>query len=311
MTAPTAWDARHDAPIVHWADIALFAPRSEKAHYVIAPARERGEKLPLHVLFQPGDGDTLIVVLHGAIDREKYSPPRFEWLGTLGGRSEHILYVADPTLALAPDLQIGWYIGNAKGDVLDRVARLAARTRDALGAEQVLFVGGSAGGFASLMVSARTPDSRALAFNPQISVADYHARFARRLREVAFPEHADLDEARRAHPRRLSVLDAYPATATMTNRALIVQNIGDEFHRENHLGKLAAQLQMPVARALSTDGRMEFDLRSLSEGHDMPYRHILLRYLDLVITRWNEGRVVKDDDDISVTAPTDERTTDR
>ncbi|MGP9604656.1 hypothetical protein ACT3SY_17800 [Brachybacterium sp. AOP42-E1-35] len=311
MTARTAWDARHDAPIVRWADLALFSPRPEKTHYVIAPAPHRGETLPLEVLFQPGEGDTLLVVLHGAIDREKYTPPRFEWFGTLKGRREHVLYVADPTLSLASDLQIGWYVGNENVDVLDRVARLAARTRDALGAQKVLFMGGSAGGYASLMVSARTPGSRTLAFNPQITIADYHARFARRLREVAFPEHADLAEARRAHPRRLSVLDAYPATATMTNRALIVQNFGDEFHRENHLGKLAAQLGMPLERALSTDGRMEFDVRSLSEGHDMPYRHILLQYLDLVLGRWDEDRLIRDDDEFEVTAPTDEGEADR
>lgn len=311
MTARIDWDTRHDAPIVHWADLALFAPRPQKAHYIIDPAPHHGETLPLEVLFQPGDGDTLIVVLHGAIDREKYSPPRFEWLGTLAGRSEHVLYVADPTLSLASDLQIGWYVGTGAEDVLDRVARLVARTRDTIGVQKVLLMGGSAGGYASLMVGARTPDSRVLAFNPQVTIAAYHARFARRLREVAFSEYADLEEARRAHPRRLSVLDSYPSTSTMAHRALIVQNIADEFHRENHLGALAAQLGMPVERALSEDGRMEFDLRSLSAGHDMPYRHILLRYLDLMLERWDEERVIRDDDDISAAAPTDEGTTSR
>ncbi|MGP9736136.1 alpha/beta hydrolase family protein [Brachybacterium sp. AOP42-C2-15] len=311
MTAPTAWDTRHDAPIIRWADLALFSPRPEKARYQIAPAPHHGETLPLEVLYQPGEGDTLIVVLHGAIDREKYTPPRFEWLGTLAGRTEHVLYVADPTLSLASDLQIGWYVGSGSEDVLDRVARLVARTRDAIGAKRVLLMGGSAGGYASLMVGARTPDSRVLAFNPQVTIADYHARFARRLREVAFADHADLEVARRAHPRRLSVLDAYPSTSTMPHRALIVQNVADEFHRVNHLGKLAAQLGMPVARALSEDGRMEFDLRTLSAGHDMPYRHILLRYLELVLERWDEERVIRDDDDISVDAPTDEGTISR
>lgn len=306
MNAQAPWDSRHDAPIVRWADLSLFTPRPEKTHYVIAPAPDRDERLPLEVLFQPGSGDTLIVVLHGAIDREKYAPPRFEWLGTLADRSEPVLYVADPTLSSASDLQIGWYVGTESEDVLDRVARLAERTRDALGVRKVLFMGGSAGGFASLMISARVPGSRALAFNPQITIADYHARFARRLREVVFPQLADLEIARRLHPRRLSVLDAYPSTSTMVNKALIVQNLGDDFHRENHLGKLAEQLGLPVDRALSADGRMEFDLRWFSDGHDMPYRHILLRYLDLVLERWDEDRVIRDDDELAPAEHTDE-----
>lgn len=297
------WDSRHEAQIVHWADLALFRPGSDRTHYVIAPDPAHSETRPLHTLYQPGVGDTLIVVLHGAIDREKYTLPRFEWLGTLAGRGEHILYIADPTLQLASDLQIGWYVGTTGADVIGRVSRLAERTREALGARRILFVGGSAGGFASLMASARVPGSRALAFNPQVTISEYYDRFVNRFLNVALPDHSGFDAARAALPGRLSVLDAYPSTARMSNRALIVQNSGDTFHMERHLGHLATQLGLSAERALSEDGRVEFDVRYFGEGHAMPYRHVLTRYLDLTLERWDEERVIRSDADVPELEP--------
>jgi pimeloyl-ACP methyl ester carboxylesterase len=282
--------------VINWADLSLFAPRSRAGHYVIAPDSSRAEKRPLHVLFQAGEGDTLIVVLHGAIDRGKYTLPRFEWLGTLKSRREHVLYVADPTLELASDLQIGWYVGTAEVDETARLVRLVEALRTDLGVARVLFMGGSAGGFASLMASARVAGSRALAFNPQITISEYYPRFVNRLMQVSLPEFASFDEARASLPSRLSVLDVIPTTGKMTNRALIVQNSGDSFHMENHLGHLAAQLEMPVARSVSPDNRMEFDVRYYGEGHSMPYRHVLTKYLDLTMERWSDERIIDSDD---------------
>lgn len=301
MSTPTStasWDDRHGAQIVEWADLALFRPSGQRTHYVIAPDPARAETAGLHALHQPGSGEALIVVLHGAIDREKYTLPRFEWLGTLTDRPENVLYVADPTLDLAADLQIAWYVGTSTADAVDRVARLAASTAEAVAARRILFVGGSAGGFASLMASARVPGSRALAFNPQITISEYHRRFVNRFLEVALNDHDDFDSARAALPGRLSVLDAYPSTARMVNRALIVQNRGDSFHVDNHLAHLAAQLGLPAERTVSEDGRMEFDLRYFGEGHAMPYRHVLTRYLDLTLERWDEARVIRAEADI-------------
>ena len=83
----------------------------------------------------------------------------------------------------------------------------------------------------------------------------------------------------------------------MLNRALIVQNSGDEFHMENRLGHLARQVSLPADRAVSEDGNLEFDVRYFSDGHSMPYRHVLLRYLDLTLTRWDEERIVKGSDE--------------
>lgn len=310
MSTLTAWDSRHEAPIVRWADIALFSPRPEKTHYAISPAPESGEKQALQALFQPGQSDTLVVVLHGAVDREKYTLPRFEWFGTLTDRQEHVLYVADPTLALAADLQIGWYVGTESADVTGRVVRLALMIQARLGLARILFLGGSAGGFAALMASARVPGSRALAFNPQITIAEYHPRFVRRFLELALPRFDGFDAARTALPGRLSVLDAYPSTTRMNNRALIVQNSRDDFHLDNHLSHLARHLSLPMESTISEDGAMEFDIRRFGDGHAMPYRHVLTRYLDLSLGRWDEDRVVMDRDiveldDEGVNAPGD------
>lgn len=297
MTIATPqWDTRHDAEVVQWADLSLFSPNGKRGHYVFAPDRSRGEIRPLHALYQPGTADALVVVLHGAIDREKYTIPRFEWLGTLKDRDEHVLYVADPTLGLSSDLQIGWYVGTETSNELARVVRLATQLRDRLGVNRVLFMGGSAGGFASLMASSDVPGSRALAFNPQVTIGEYYPRFVARFMQVALPGFATFADARAELPGRLSVLDAVPATGQMVNRSVIVQNSGDTFHMENHLGHLAAQLGLPLESAVSVDGGMEFDIRYFGEGHSMPYRHVLTKYLDLSLERWDDARVVHESD---------------
>lgn len=294
MTIATPqWDPRHDAEVIQWADPSLFAPNGKRGHYVFAPDKSRNERGPLHALYQPGTTDTLIVVLHGAIDREKYTLPHFEWLGTMKERQEHVLYVGDPTLALAADLQIGWYVGTRESDELARVVRLATQARHKLGLARVLFMGSSAGGFASLMASSHVPGSRALSFNPQVTISEYYPRFVKRFMQVALPSFASFEDARAALPGRLSVLDTVTSTTQMRNRALIVQNSGDTFHMEDHLGHLSTQLGLPLESTVSTDGGMEFDIRYFGDGHSMPYRHVLTKYLDLTLERWDDERVVR------------------
>ena len=55
--------------------------------------------LPLEALLVNKDSDILVVSLHGATDREKYSIPRFEWLKSMLEDGYSALYLSDPTLA--------------------------------------------------------------------------------------------------------------------------------------------------------------------------------------------------------------------
>lgn len=55
--------------------------------------------------------DVLVVGLHGATVRSKFTLPRFEWFRTLRKTEYNSLYFSDPTLCLSPKLELAWYTG--------------------------------------------------------------------------------------------------------------------------------------------------------------------------------------------------------
>jgi pimeloyl-ACP methyl ester carboxylesterase len=274
------YDKQHQAPVVRWADARLFRPGTDRTHYVISPDRRRHETFPLETLWVPGTNNTMLVIFHGALPRDKYTLPRFEWLGTLDGRNDNLLFIADPALRLKGDLSIAWFTGTAEDDITRRAADLIRLAAESCGARQVLLLGGSAGGYAALMASAQVPGSRALAFSPQTTIAEYYPRFVRAYRETVFPQFTDMDAARAGLPGRLSALDVYRDTTAMTNSVHIVQNSGDDFHVENHLRPFLDQLGLSTETTTSEDGRVRVTLEYFSDGHGMPYRDILVQYVD-------------------------------
>jgi pimeloyl-ACP methyl ester carboxylesterase len=279
----SATDARYGVPLWRWADLDLVDGRGQAAHHVIPSGDGTGALID--VLVRPGTGNVLVVVLHGALDRDKYRPPRFEWHATLQNRSEHLMFVADPGIDMAPDLAIAWYTGTEGDDVQARIADLAQRVAVQLGASRIAFVGGSGGGFAAMMISHLVPESVALAFSPQTSIAAYYPRFVRRYREVVLPQFASMEEAGRAMQGRLSALDVYTESARLTNRVVLVQNTGDEFHMTNHLRPFLKQLGLPMETGTYVGGKVDLHLRYFSAGHGMPYKDILTEYLDETLAR--------------------------
>lgn len=131
--------------------------------------------------------DTLIVTFHGALDRDKYTIPRFERVRTTEPFGTSCLYWADPSLWLDDSLALSWYTG--AGD-LDLFALLADRSCDiarAIDARRIIFTGSSGGGFAALQTSALVPGSTALVFNPQTAISRYWETVQRKYLAVCQP----------------------------------------------------------------------------------------------------------------------------
>lgn len=118
---------------------------------------------------------TLMVSLHGALDRKIFSIPRFERLRSLLSYRVSSLYFADPSLHIAPSLELAWYTGWEGTDVHRDIARWIMATAEEIGAEDVVLTGSSGGGFAALMLAALIPDSKAVVFNPQVDIQLYEA----------------------------------------------------------------------------------------------------------------------------------------
>ena len=148
-----------------------FEPTSEAGASRYITALPDG--LPLEALLVNRNSDILVVSLHGATDRQKFSIPRFEWLKSLLKTEYSALYLSDPTLRIRDDLQLAWYTGSAGVDLYPILAEWACRAADAVGAKGIIFLGSSGGGLASLQISTYIPGSMALPFSCQTSIANY------------------------------------------------------------------------------------------------------------------------------------------
>lgn len=132
---------------------------------------------PLDALLVNKESETLVVSLHGALDRKKFSLPRFERVQTLLNRNVSILALGDPGLhghapELSKNLELTWFTGPVRCDYFPPIAKFIRTISDTIGARQIIVSGSSGGGFASLQL-APLVGATALVFNPQTEVHRY------------------------------------------------------------------------------------------------------------------------------------------
>ncbi|MFH5824240.1 hypothetical protein [Georgenia sp. AZ-5] len=269
VIVPT-FDERHRAPVLVVPRIPSF-DLAERRRYVIQ--EEPSEvRLPLDVLLVPRPGASVLVVsLHGYTDRKKYSLPRFERLASLSTLDTHVLYVSDPTLSLAADLSLAWYVGTASDDLVSRHAALIAACAAQLGVERVVLAGSSGGGYAALALGPRIPDSFVVAFSPQTRIGNYHAPHVNRFIRRVFPQFASWQEVEREYPRRMNL--CLDASTNGGPKGWYVQNNRDPFHRKNHM----APYQKTVGPG------MRFFEERHREGHGPPKVERVLDWVSAAI----------------------------
>lgn len=135
---------------------------------------EVGRGAALDSLVVNKGSDTLVVSLHGALNRKIYTLPRFERLATLKQTNFSSAYFSDPSLHLDPRIQLSWFTGWDGLDLHQIISLWIQRTANALGFEKIIVSGSSGGGFAALQIAAHIPRSLALVFNPQTELDKYY-----------------------------------------------------------------------------------------------------------------------------------------
>jgi pimeloyl-ACP methyl ester carboxylesterase len=279
------WDQRHGAKTLRWTSHDQFdAGKGGRLHHVIAPQTAR-EQYPLRCLIQRGNSDTLLVISHGALPRTKYTLPRFEWLASLKGRSENLMFLSDTALESFAELELAWFTGDAKDDLTSRYADLVAKAAAQIGADKVLFLGGSGGGFASLALASQTPGSRALVFNPQTSIRKYWNKSVRQYANHLFPEFESLTEIDTLGSRA-NMVRRYASIPVLNSQIIYVQNDDDSHHMEHHLKPFAATFGMEPVNGVSKDGALRLIVDQFATGHNMPYRTVLNPFVDLALANW-------------------------
>lgn len=253
-------------------DISSLVPRevSEFGIDLDSPGVSQGRcRLPdkgiLNYLYLNQGSETLFVVFHGAIDRNKYRLPRFEWFNTMRRAGVNSLFVADPALLSHPELRLGWYLGTLEFDFLQYLAGKVSEIVRATQAKRVVFFGFSGGGFAALRISAMLPDSVALVIDPDTTVPALNADgsmqwpFFSFLRNVMPSLAPDKVVASHIDPQwdapireRLSVLEQY--NAPVPNHVLYLTNQNDSFHSKHFLPFAESQHQDNDFRVVQYEG---------------------------------------------------------
>lgn len=274
-----------NVPVTQLSGVGEFDPVTDAGASRYAATLPDG--LPLEALLVNKASDILVVSLHGATDRKKYTIPRFEWLNSLLKTEYSALYLSDPALALREDLELAWYTGSADLDLYPVLAEWAGRAADAVGAKGIIFLGSSGGGLAALQVSTYIPGSMALPFSCQTSIAKYLINgkllgAQRTYVEVVMPHLApeggpwalksDVDWSVPLRERS-SALIRY--SQPQENFVYYVQNSRDYPHMDHHY-----QPFRDVIEAGPNKDRVRFDLYEGPENHNPPWPDVFTSRLD-------------------------------
>jgi hypothetical protein len=218
--------------------------------------------------------------MHGALQRATIRIPRFERLRTFLRTGYSSIYFGDPSMSLTEKLSLSWFTGwhgmNAPHIIADYVQKAA----HASGADTIVFVGSSGGGFACAQVSSYVPNSVAVVFNPQTVISAYRPNgslaygrnFILRVMPELKPEAglASLDsQTDWAAPMgdRGSMISRY--SRPVSNRLLYVQNDQDHSHWTDHYLPFRSAVE-----GVANDDRIEYVIYTGPEGHSAPPKEI-------------------------------------
>ncbi|THJ64967.1 hypothetical protein E8P82_13330 [Arthrobacter echini] len=280
-----AWDQTYNVPLLPWQP--TDPPESLPDHPVhLETAPGEPDRLYLHSLYEPAPTETLIVSMHGALNRSRFTPPRFEWRRTLNRVDCARLFLSDSTLELNGSLEIGWYMGSARQDLLSEYAALVRAVAAAKGYTRIVCVGSSAGGFGALALSRQVPNSVAVVFSPQTSIAAYHPGHRRALAEASFAEYATDDAIESAFGDRVNMRLLYKNSLDR-NYVHYVQNTRDRFHYEAHYVPFALSFGVdPEAGGSDVGRRISFHPERQDEGHSPPSRSRFLKHIGVAYRQY-------------------------
>lgn len=275
----TDWDSVYNVPRITWDSDAPPQNLPDHAVHMVVGPDEPG-LLAKRMLYKPSASKTLVVSMHGALNRRKYSMPRFEWRRTLSRVDCAQLYLSDSTLELNNSIEIGWYIGTATQDLGAEYAALVRSIAVAGDYTRVVCVGSSAGGFGALALSRRVPGSVAVVFSPQVTVAGYGQLHRKALSAASFKGYTSFADIERDFGHRVNMRKLYQESDDL-NYVHYVQNTRDRFHFEAHYAPFALALGVDPERGGPAAGRqVAFQLESQENGHAPPSRGSFLRNIE-------------------------------
>lgn len=211
----------------------------------------------LHFYSELSPSDTLFVAFHGAMRPDKDTYPRFERVESLQRRSQTFMSFADPTWHLNHKLALSWFLGGPEWDALDPIEAVIRRAMTFTGANRVIFVGGSGGGFAALRASIRFRHSLAYVQSPQTVVTRYVPDVVETYFESVWSR--DKQDVTMSLPLRFDLASLYRENPG-ANYVYYLQNFNDHVHIRDHYKPFKRVHGVAEVHGTSNDGTKRFYL---------------------------------------------------
>lgn len=193
----------------------------------------RGIKIP--VSYQKGTTNALIVLFHGAIRRDVRKFPFYEKFLPVNA---HQISIADPALLTNKEIVSSWYLGREGTNQPTVISDLVQKFSRYIGCRRTIYLGGSAGGFASLLYSSLHPGSLAVAVSPQTRLQTYQNPYVEVFRKSCWPSTTTADEIALSNLGRLY-------QKGFKNTAVIVLSAGDFGHVYTQFFPFVQNLSLP------------------------------------------------------------------
>lgn len=215
-----------------------------------------GQLIPLR--FQPGRKNckTLLIMFHGAVDRETRKVPAFTPFLPELADSVHQLAISDPTMLAGSNFSMSWYAGHESFDSQRILKDIFKKIADFLSVENVIFFGTSGGGFAALYYSWHYCGSVAIVGNPQTKIEKYYSGHVQRYRDECWKS------LEKEHPLgELICADVCNLYAErFDNTVIYLQSNSDYFHLFHHMAPFLDAVKVHKKPALISNvgfwGRM-------------------------------------------------------
>jgi pimeloyl-ACP methyl ester carboxylesterase len=243
----------------HLTDTELVERLRQSAVTGVFNVQTHGGELPMMVTRRKSP--VLIVTFAGAIDRKTLALPQFggKFLDTYVPAS--VIGLADPSLALSPDLTAAWYAGHEGFELQQFLPAFLQQIADACDAKRVIFLGSSVGGFAALYYSWRFPQSIAIVTNPQTDIDRFYLRHRTVYRAVCRPSLPDNEPLSTVITSDL--VSCY--AKRFDNTVIYLQSAADPTHIRNHFSPFLGAIKIDNHRRLLA--RLAYWGR---EGHKQP-----------------------------------------
>lgn len=216
-------------------------------------------------------------------NRENKTGPFFTGVGLANRAEIPLISVADPSLDEDPTLNLAWYVGAHGSNFRNNLNLVLTFICQQLGREP-LFVGGSGGGFASLISAEMYPHtSNALVWNPQTDIFDYvkepvqsflRSRFGMGNASLARDDWKSFCRVRTDKEGETQI--SGPELVSKTRRLVYLQNSKD-WHKTAHLTPLWETLseESIVNGKNFYDKNHLFYINDFSKGHTAPPEQLI------------------------------------